>query len=178
MTTIDSFAATAQGWQNFYLLTGGAAATLTGLMFLALTFGARFVTQKTLLAKRAFTDPTLFHFVYALLISCLLIAPSMNAPLLGVLLLVISASRFGYFFVVNHRFHRIRKTSGAIDRTDWIYHLILPLVGHTLLLATGLGFLFGLAISFSALAIYTVFNLFLGILVAWDTVEWIGLKTR
>ena len=27
-------------WQNFYLLTGGAAATLTGLIFVAASLGA------------------------------------------------------------------------------------------------------------------------------------------
>ncbi len=40
MPTFSSLASAALPWQNFYVLTGEAAATLVGLMFVAVTFVA------------------------------------------------------------------------------------------------------------------------------------------
>jgi hypothetical protein len=34
------------GWQNFYLLTGTAAASLIGLVFVAISLGARLVPNQ------------------------------------------------------------------------------------------------------------------------------------
>jgi hypothetical protein len=41
-----SFLAAAATWQSFYLLVGAAAATLIGLMFVAVTFGSSLVTMQ------------------------------------------------------------------------------------------------------------------------------------
>jgi hypothetical protein len=58
LTTFHSFGAAATAWQNFYLLVGTAAATLAGLMFIAVTFGSDLVTPETSAAARSFLDPT------------------------------------------------------------------------------------------------------------------------
>src|SRR5712675_2111028 len=101
MTPLPSFAAAAASWQNFYLLVGTAAATLVGLMFVAVTFGASLVTEQTSASARAFLDPTFTHFVQILLTACLIAIPTMGTTVLGVLLLVMSALRIASLFQVH-----------------------------------------------------------------------------
>ncbi len=48
-------------WQNFYLLVGTAAATLVGLMFVAISLGVRSITQQHIPALRVFVSPTLIQ---------------------------------------------------------------------------------------------------------------------
>jgi hypothetical protein len=78
------------GWENFYLLVGTAAATLIGLMFVAITFGASFVEVKEVATARAFLDPTLSHFVQVLLTACFVVVPSIRPAVLGALLVALA----------------------------------------------------------------------------------------
>ena len=64
-------------WQNFYVLIGTAAATLTGLLFVAVTLIAgrrvRVPSQSEVFA--AFSTPIVFHFGAALFVAAILSAP-------------------------------------------------------------------------------------------------------
>src|SRR5580692_9746483 len=93
MAPFQSFTVAALTWQNFYLLVGTAAATLVGLMFVAVTFGSSLVTAETSPTARAFLDPTFTHFVQILFTACLVTIPSMGSRLFGSLLLLIGVLR-------------------------------------------------------------------------------------
>ncbi|HET9847809.1 MAG TPA: hypothetical protein VFR68_04550 [Candidatus Dormibacteraeota bacterium] len=43
----------AQSWQNFYVMVGGAAAALTGLLFVAMSIHAKEIIAHPLLSNRA-----------------------------------------------------------------------------------------------------------------------------
>src|SRR5262245_15764410 len=64
-------------WQNFYMLIGTAAATLTGLMFVATTLVAGIETHGATMYEgvSAFSTPTVVHFGAVLLIAGILSAP-------------------------------------------------------------------------------------------------------
>src|SRR5262249_3010993 len=64
-------------WQNFYVIIGSAAATLTGLTFvvITLTAGVRMRTSSQSEGVAAFSTPTVVHFSAALLIAAILSAP-------------------------------------------------------------------------------------------------------
>jgi hypothetical protein len=64
-------------WQNFYVLIGTAAATLTGLMFVVITLstGVRGRVSSASGALGAFTTPNVVHFGAALLVAATLSAP-------------------------------------------------------------------------------------------------------
>jgi hypothetical protein len=47
MAPMSSFAVAAAPWQTFYVLVGTAAATLVGLMFVAVTFGSSMIKPET-----------------------------------------------------------------------------------------------------------------------------------
>jgi hypothetical protein len=64
-------------WQNFYVITGTAAATLTGLMFVVMTLIAGVRGQITPASGgiAAFGSPTVVHFCLVLLVAAMLSAP-------------------------------------------------------------------------------------------------------
>jgi hypothetical protein len=61
-------------WANFYVITGSAAAALTGLQFVVITLGAE-RNRGNADTNRAFGTPTIVHFCTVLLIAALLNAP-------------------------------------------------------------------------------------------------------
>ena len=63
-------------WQTYYVLIGTAAATLTGLMFVAITLMAQLrVHPPSWSHMRVFNTSNVVHFGTALLIAALLSAP-------------------------------------------------------------------------------------------------------
>jgi hypothetical protein len=64
-------------WQNFYVIIGSAAATLTGLLFVVITLsaGVRVRVSSPGGTIRAFSTPNVVHFCAALLVAAILSAP-------------------------------------------------------------------------------------------------------
>jgi hypothetical protein len=172
---IDSLPAALHAWQNFYLLAGTAAATLTGLMFIAVTFGSSLVRKETAQQSRAFLDPTFMHFVQVLLLACVVTVPTLTSTFLGGLLVVVGAARalsLYRVFVVVRAAHR---RAGDIELSDWLSLIVMPLLCHLLLVATGVAFVLREPVALTALAIATVSLLFIGIYGAWELMVWMAL---
>jgi hypothetical protein len=63
-------------WQNYYVIVGTAAATLTGLMFVVITLMAQLRVRPSSSSHiRVFNTSNLVHFAAALLIAAFLSAP-------------------------------------------------------------------------------------------------------
>src|SRR5258705_11435291 len=62
-------------WQNFSVIIGSAAATLTGLMFVVITLIARVRVSPPSEAFATFNTPNVVHFCAALLVAAILSAP-------------------------------------------------------------------------------------------------------
>jgi hypothetical protein len=175
MTPFDSLPTTLQAWQNVYLLTGTAAATLTGLMFVAVTFGSSLVTKESAQSARAFLDPTYTHFVQVLLTACLLTIPSLGPTLLGSLLIVMGVLRVVRLYWVFGHMLAAHRTHGDIELSDWMMSIVLPALTHLLLVTTGVGFIVRNASAFTGLAVVTLALLFIGIQGAWELLVWMAL---
>ena len=67
-------------WQNFYVIIGTVAATLTGLLFVGISviMGARTRVSSPVDGIAAFSTPSVVHLSSALLIALLLNAPWPN----------------------------------------------------------------------------------------------------
>ena len=168
VTTFDSLHATLQGWQNFYILAGTAGATLTGLMFVAVTFGSSLVTRDTAATTRAFLDPTYMHFVQVLLTSCLLTVPTLGPTFLGGVLILAGAVRLGGLHYVLRRYLEAHRKHGDIELSDWLVAIVLPILCYVLLMATGAGFIERYAAAFDGLAVVTLALLAIGVQSAWE----------
>src|ERR1700692_1709628 len=53
-------------WHEFYILLGTAAAALVGLLFVAASIGAGYLSAEPSSPPRTFTSPIVFHYTYVL----------------------------------------------------------------------------------------------------------------
>ena len=163
-------------WANFYILTGTAAATLVGLMFIAVTFGSKLViTPETQGQARTFFSPIIYHFAHAFVVACIAVVPAAGSMLLGVI--AIGTSLFRIYMlpglIKTLRHHH----SNEVQISDWIQGLILPLALYGLLIASGVAMCiegpswaqYGVAFSVLGLVL-------LGIVYAWDMLVWMASK--
>src|SRR3954453_21843877 len=63
------------GWENFYLILGGAAGALIGLQFVVVTLIADRPALRIAEAGAAFATPTIVHFSTVLALSAMDVAP-------------------------------------------------------------------------------------------------------
>src|SRR3954464_6617328 len=96
-------------WQSFYTLTGTAAATLAGLLFIAITFGVGVNMEDISKGVRIWVEPTLNDFIEVLMISCLALVPGVRAAWLGVVLVVYSFWRGWRWWEVYRWFVTLKK---------------------------------------------------------------------
>jgi uncharacterized membrane-anchored protein YitT (DUF2179 family) len=171
----ESLSPLLRDWHNFYLLIGGAAARLAGLMFVAISLGSGTVTPKNLHGLRVFVSPTLIHFVYVLVAALVVVIPTATWTRLGILLVLVGLISTGRaigmvpYMRQQHREHRI-------DTDDWTWYLIAPAVSYLLFVGTGIGFLLRIGLALDGLAIASILLLIAGIRNAWDFVTWLLLR--
>jgi hypothetical protein len=174
--TLIQFGAAAATWQNFYLLIGTSAATLVGLMFVAVTFGAGLVSKQSTDSARAFLDPPFTHFVTVLVTACLMLVPTMSPMLIGCALMVVAGLRTLALIGVQRRMREAHRQFNDIELSDWILGVVLPAVCYLGLTAAGVAFLSRWPVAFSALAVAIVVVLLLGIFGAWELMLWLALS--
>ena len=78
------------GWHEFYLLSGTAAVTLVGLLFVSLSFHLESLLHESRAALLAHAKETLFTFMYILILSLEFLVPEVPARPLGVAIAVLS----------------------------------------------------------------------------------------
>lgn len=172
-------------WQNFYMLLGGASATLVGLMFIAISFGSnRWIPEdRPILAAsfNAFMSPTFIHFVYVLVTAMVVFVPTLSETVLGALLVVAGIGSLGHI-ARNLPFLLRRYRAGSIDRSDLVWYSLMPALGYILYLDAGIGLLRAAAgrpthgQALNALAAATILLLVIGVRNAWDLVVFLALR--
>jgi hypothetical protein len=168
----STFAAAAASWHTFYSLVGTAGATLVGLMFVAVTFGASLVKPETANVARAFIDPPFRHFVQVLFTSCLVVIPRMPPWLLGAMVAGVGAMRAVYLVRVAGHMRTAHAANGDIELSDWMSLIVMPAICHALLVASGVGLIVGATWALCTLAIATITILLVGAFGAWELTLW------
>jgi hypothetical protein len=172
----DPLAQSIRNWHNFYILIGGAAASLAGLMFVAISLGSGTITRKDAdSGLRVYVSPTLIHFIYVLVTALVVVIPTATGARLGMLLLLgglISAGRS----ISMVPFMRVQHRQQIIDVHDWTWYLIAPSVSYLLFVGTGVGLLLGISWALDGLAVASILLLVAGIRNAWDFVTYLILR--
>jgi len=165
-----------EAWSNFYILTGTAAATLIGLMFIALTFGAKLVTPETVGLTRWILSPIIYHFAHAFLLACLALVPD-NAPLLvGAAAIITAVYRLIKIPILIKQLKKAEQDHHDIELSDWILDIVIPIILYAALTINGLALLNNLEWSQSGIAFSVVALLFLGFMSAWDMLIWMAMQ--
>ena len=79
-------AETLKGWHDFYLLMGTAGATLLGLLFIAVSLGADYLTEERQAGIHTFMSPVVIHFTSVFFLSAIALFPSHQARFFAALI--------------------------------------------------------------------------------------------
>ena len=163
-------------WQNFYMIIGTAAATLTGLMFVVTTLIAGIDAHLSTLnaAVSAYNTPTVVHFGTVLLLAGLLSAPWQTFSSLSLLLGLLGLGMVVYSIIVMRRMRRVPNYQSTLE--DWSWYIAFPLLANLLLILAA----FMLPKNPSS-ALYMVGSammllLLVGIRNAWDMVTFLAVE--
>jgi hypothetical protein len=161
-------------WHTFYGIVGAAAATLTGLMFVAVTLIARIQESRANEAFAAFSSPNVAHFCAALLVAATLSAPW---PVLWNASLPLGLCGLGfviYVVIVGRRMRRQKSYQPVLE--DWLWHTTFPLVSYAALFVAAIVLPSNPTPALFVIGAATVLLLFIGIHNAWDNVTYLALE--
>jgi hypothetical protein len=174
----DTIHAALSGWGNFYLITGTAAAALTGLQFVVQSLLASVLRSVSGGDAQggidAFGTPTVVHFSLALVVSAVLCAPWAEYAGLRATLGVLGAGALVYAAIVMQRARRQRSYVPAME--DWLWHVLLPAVAYGAVVLTAVFLRRGVTGPLFIIAAATLLLLCIGIHNAWDTVTYLTLN--
>jgi hypothetical protein len=154
-------------WNNFYVILGSSAGALIGLQFVVVALIADLPHARAdAEAGAAFSTPSVVHFGVVLLLSAMSAAPWQGLGSVSVFWGLIGVVGIIYSGIVARRLRRQDAYKPVLE--DWVFHLVLPMVGYTVLLASSF-----LVQSYTHMALFlpgcaALVLLFVGIHNAWD----------
>jgi hypothetical protein len=161
-------------WQNFYVIIGSAAATLTGLTFIMVTLVAGTGAPRTSESVAAFGTPTVVHFGFALFIAALFTAPWQALWQVSLLLGLCGLAGVTYGIIVVRR--ALRQSAYQPVLEDWLWHAIFPLVSYTTFLVAAIILPANPFPALLGVGAATILLLFIGIHNTWDSVTYVLIE--
>lgn len=159
-------------WDNFFIMAGTAAATLIGLLFVAITLGTGLSTPRGVRSTHAFLTPTLLHFG-GVLFECLAVLPPWpSAWPVGIILGLYGLTGLIYQIRVVLVQRKIDFVSP--DWLDWTLFSVAPVLSSASLIAGAAGLIAEKSFAPYAIAGAVALLLFAGIYGAWDLTLWIA----
>ncbi|MEO6226019.1 MAG: hypothetical protein ABIO80_09255 [Sphingomicrobium sp.] len=162
-----------EGWENFYLITGGSAGALIGLMFVVVTLTAGRDRDEVERGKHLYTSPIVWHLAVILALSAGAMAPTMPAIAFGWLAagLALIGATMG-----------VRSTIGIARRPgapksplfDLFWYGIAPAIAYVGLGAAALTVLTGRPWANSAIGADLLALLMISIHAEWDLVTYLA----
>jgi hypothetical protein len=170
----QSFIESLLPWHDFYMLTGEAAATLIGLMFVALSLGIGLRDGKRE-DVNTFVTPTVVYFLGVVVITAISVMPLERGTTLGGLIAAIPliSTPVG---VRRLRRLKVRHHASPIANRNWLWQWAVPAGAQSLLLVAGIGFIVGDPRAHFVLAGSIVALLVAGVRNAWTFMIWIVEK--
>jgi hypothetical protein len=160
-----------QGWESFYLLLGGAAGALIGLLFVVITLTADLNPAETSVGSKVYVSPTVFHFATVFVISAAALVPEGRRVFIGLAVAILALIGFGYSLLGLIRLARGRPK--PTHWSDWIYYGLFPAAAYAGLAVAGSAFLSGHTFAPEMTAGGAVV-LLVGIRDAWDVALWVS----
>jgi hypothetical protein len=120
-----------EGWHEFYILLGTAAAALVALLFVAATIGAGFLSAGPGSPTRTFTSPIIFHYTYVLFLSLASLVPINTDTSLAAIIGISAAVALIYSSFIVVRVLR----SAASDLDDRLAYGASPIAAYAAALA-------------------------------------------
>jgi len=153
------------GWQTFYQMTGEAAATLTGLLFVIISLVAGREGNFNSNGARLFTSPIVFHLTSVLVISGLALAPCTEP---GAPILLITVWTLGAFAHATRNLVGILRMAETSHWSDRWFYGVAPFAAYVVMLGAEAGAFLRWPFAIYTVALSLLGLLLLGIRNAWD----------
>ncbi len=161
-------------WDNFYVIVGSSAGTLTGLTFVVITLVVgRQQRQNASWGINAFTTPTVVHFGFVIVLSAILSAPWPAFWQAALVLGLCGLGGVAYCAIVVRRLRR--RLNYQPEGEDWLWYAIVPLAAYTALVVLAIMLpgnptpaLFGIGAVMLVLLFMSIHN-------AWDIVTYVAI---
>ena len=152
-------------WHEFYILLGTAGATLLALLFVAVSLGTGFLSNKDQRGTRTFMSPVVIHFTSVFFLSAVCLVPSHGPGFFAVLIAATAGIGVGVSIVI----------SVWVVRTEMTYYLpdyfaygLLPVAAYLALVAASVMIYLGQPYALEVLASGLLLLLIVNIRNAWD----------
>jgi hypothetical protein len=162
-------------WESFYVITGAAAAALTGLQFVVIVLGAE-MNRGSAEANRAFGTPTIVHFCVVLFVAAVVSAPWPSLFAVALLLSLCGVAGLVYAAVILRIVRNQTIYTPVLE--DWIWHFTLPPIAYAILLIAALILQNNPTLSLFVVGGIVVLLLFIGIHNAWDAATYLALQQQ
>jgi hypothetical protein len=161
-------------WDSFYVITGSAAAALTGLQFVVMALVSETRMRSSTATIDAFGTPTIVHFCAVLFVSATLSAPWHVLSLAALPIGGCGIAGVIYALLIARR--TTRQADYAAVMEDWIFHVILPCISYAVLLIAAILLPRHETDALFMTGAVALLLLFVGIHNAWDSVTYIVVK--
>jgi hypothetical protein len=163
-----------EGWDSFYLLIGGAAGALIGLLFVVATLTGNVGREQATRGAQVYMTPTVFHFAMVLVTSALTAVPHLPQRAAASIVGAFGVLGLVYAANVSWMIRTKRVTADAPHWTDiWCYGVV-PTVLYLAMVAAAWTLETSKAWGPDAVAAVTLGLLLIGIRNAWDLVTWLA----
>jgi hypothetical protein len=154
-----------EGWDNFYVILGSAAAALLGITFVVIALISERRANPAGMA--GYITPTIVHFGTVLGLSCFISMPHQNVLALSVGFGSTATGLLIYTGAITANMRRFAQDYVPVLE-DWIWHVILPILVYGVLLAMALCLWRQPRQSLYGIAAALLLLLFVGIHNSWD----------
>lgn len=120
-----------QTWSAFYAVTGGATATLLGLLFVAVSINAPAILSEAHESSRRLAEQALQNYLAVLLVSLIALFPSLKVSDLGFVTLILTAV-WGVWVLIR-LYLALRMSHDAGSRLQPLHRQFLSLLGFAML---------------------------------------------
>jgi len=159
------------GWHDFYLVTGGGAAGLTGLMFVVISLGTKVIKTRGAKNVNAFITPTVAFFSTVLVISAVMTVPVLSPD--GIASVLAVGGITGVIYLLTLRlFKQLRASSLGWD--DYAWYFGIPVACYLVMIGAAIAFHLRSQTGETLTAAAMIGLLLGGIRNAWDLVLWMA----
>ena len=165
-----------EGWGEFYLLVGAAAATLIGLLFVVVTLTSDRERSSVLHAASLYMSPVVLHLAFVLVLSAAALAPLLSATGFGLVCAALAGIGLGVSVRVTLGIRRSTLASTPHWSDAWCYG-VAPACLYLGLAAVSATALAHAAATPGELAAATIGLLLISIRNAWDLVTFLAPRS-
>jgi len=138
---MNAFAELLKGWESFYLAVATAAATLMGLLFVALSVNIQLLSGPDGMRHRDTAVRTFGDFLFVLMLSLIFLVPNQEPIGLAIALFVLGISRGAS--LIRQALNARRATTNRPSIQLVVRDYALPLLASVGLMVTAIRILFG-----------------------------------